>query len=132
MRHPKATAWEERLKSVFDRLDSELEAQYAGRYPLHPSRPPQGTTANPEQSGLFNVGAVFTPGYDSPTGPGYIVQMQWATLSRIPPDVLEQMERDALAFLQRELPLSFGGKNLQVVREGHVFKIFGDLSLGSV
>lgn len=132
MRHPKALDWEIRLKAVFDRLDAELEAKYGGTYPLHPSRARSGTTSNPEQSGLFNLGAVFTPGFGSPTGPGYVVQMQMATLSRIPPADLERIEADALEFLRRELPPAFPGKDLRVEREGHVFKIHGDLSLGAV
>lgn len=131
MRHPKALAWEARLKTVFDRLDSELEAKYGGTYPLHPSRAPLGSTSNPEQSGLFNLGAVFTPGFGSPTGPGYVVQMQIATLSRIPQEALERILRDSLEFLQRELPAAFPGKDLLVEREGHSFKIYGDLSLGT-
>jgi hypothetical protein len=132
MRHPKALAWEAQLKTVFDRLDAELEAKYGGTCPLYPSRAPSGQTTNPEHSGLFNVGAVFTPGYGSPTGPGYVVQMQMATLSRIPKEVLEQIEGDSLEFLRRELPAAFPGKDLRVEREGHSFKIYGDLSLGTV
>lgn len=131
MRHPKAVEWEQTLKRVFDRIDRRLEDQYGQLYPLHPSRPKRGETSNPESDGLFNVGAVFTAGFGSEHGAGYIVETQMATLSRVPDEVRERIEEEAVVMLKEELARDFPGRTLRVSREGHVFKIHGDLSLGT-
>ncbi len=130
MRHHKAEAWEQRLRAVFDRIDAELEARYGDRYPLHPARPEHGTTANPAHSGLFRLGGAFTAGFGSAHGPGYVVQVGMATLSHVPPEVQKQMEEQVVSRLREELPRAFPGRALHVSRDGHTFKIHGDLSLG--
>ncbi len=124
MRHPKAIEWEETLKRVFDEIDHALEERYGNRYNLHPARPPRGATSNPESDGLFNVGAAFTAGYGSEFGPGYIVEVRMATLDRMPPDVIEQIEQEVVEMLREKLPQAFPGRQLHVSR--------GDLSLGAV
>ncbi len=125
-------AWEERLKEIFDRIDDVLEDKYGERCPLHPARPERGATSNPEQDGLFNIGAAFTTGYGSALGPGYQVDVRIATLKTISPKVQEALEAEVAALLREELPRVFPGKNLQVERDGHGYKIHGDLSLGAV
>ncbi len=125
----KTEKWEERLKSVFDEIDGELEREYQGRYPLRPARPDVGVTSNPEMDGLFNVGACFTAGFGSEYGRGYIVQIQLATLSRISEDIQEEIKDKVADKLSAKLPSAFPGKALQVERDGYALKIFGDLSL---
>lgn len=128
-RHPLVIAWEEKLKRVFDEIDHELENRYGDRYPLHPNRPTRGETANPEDDGLFNVGASFTAGYGSQRGRGYVVSVRMVTLARVPADVQEQMENEVAVMLRERLPSIFPGRDLRVERDGHVFKITGDLSV---
>lgn len=128
-RHPLVIAWEEKLKRVFDEIDHELEERYGDRYPLHPNRPTRGETANPEDDGLFNVGASFTAGYGSQRGRGYVVSVRMVTLARVPADVQEQMENEVAVMLRERLPSIFPGRDLRVERDGHVFKITGDLSV---
>jgi hypothetical protein len=128
-RHPSVLVWEDKLKQAFDEIDAELEEQYGDRYPLHPNRPPLGTTANPEDDGLFNVGASFTAGYGSEHGRGYVINVRMATLVRVPPDVQEVMEVQVAEMLRARLPSFFPGRELRVERDGHVFKITGDLSV---
>ncbi|MBU1693017.1 MAG: hypothetical protein KKC51_03535 [Verrucomicrobia bacterium] len=130
MKHPKAIGWEDKLKSVFDRIDDRLEERYEGRYPLHPNRPPRGTTANREMDGLFNVGAAFTAGYGSELGRGYVVEIRMATPARIPPAVREKIEEEVAGMLDEELAREFPGQALKVSRDGPVYKIHGNLSLG--
>lgn len=132
MRHPKAIAWEQTLKQVFDDIDRRLEAKYGALYPLHPARPPRGATANPESDGLFDVGGVFTAGFGSQTGPGYVVEVRMATLERVPEAVKEQIQEEVVQLLREKLPRAFPGRDLHVSRDGAVFKIHGDLSLGTV
>lgn len=131
-RDARVTAFEARLKTVFDRIDADLEARYGNRYPLHPARPAEGRTGNPEMDGLFNVGAAFSAGYGSQHGPGYVVNVRMVTLREVPPEVQEQMEREVAEHLRRLLPEAFPGRILHVDRDGHVFKIHGDLSLGEL
>ncbi len=132
LRHHKAIAWERRLKDIFDRIDAELEQQYADRFTLHPARAPHGATANPEDDGLFDLGAAFSAGFGSQHGSGYVVQIRLATLQRVPRDLIEAIEEQIVRRLREELPRAFPGQHLRVEREGHAFKIIGDLSLGSV
>ena len=51
------------------------------------------------------------------------------TLARVPADVQEQMENEVAVMLRERLPSIFPGRDLRVERDGHVFKITGDLSV---
>ena len=121
--------WEKTLKSVFDAIDAELEAEYGGNYSLHPSRPDHGTTANPEDDGLFNVGAAFSAGFGSIHGPGYVVEIRIATLKKVPEAVCEEIKEKVFQGLKKRLPESFPGKALHVSEENGLIRIHGDLSL---
>ena len=124
--------WEARLKQVFDEINDELEAEYGHRAARHPNRPPHGATSNREDDGLFDLGAAFTVGIGSQHGPGYVVQARIATLDAVPPEVQAQFEADVARRLQEKLPAAFPGVALHVDRDGPVYKIHGDLSLGSL
>ncbi len=132
MRHGKAIVWEQKLKTVFDRIDAELEQRYGKEYPLHPNRTELGSTSNPEYDGLFTVSGKFTAGFGSEHGPGYTVDLRVATLSHVPRAVKEQMLDEVIDLLKRYLPDAFPGRELQVSRDGATYKIHGDLSLGSL
>lgn len=131
-RDARALAFEAGLKRVFDRIDEALEARHGARYSLHPARPAHGTTGNPQMDGLFNVGAAFSAGFGSVHGPGYIVDVRMSTLQHIPPEVQEKMEEEVVEMLRAWLPEEFPGRTLHVDRDGHTFKIHGDLSLGAL
>jgi hypothetical protein len=131
-RHHAAVKFEKKLKKVFDRIDDYLEEQYGDRYPLHPSRAKRNTTANKEDDGLFNVGAAFSAGFGSEHGAGYVVEVRMATLAEIPEEIQDKLERIVAVCLRNELPKAFPKRKLKVKRDGPVYKIFGDLSLGSV
>ena len=121
--------WEETLKSVFDAIDAELEAEYGRNYSLHPSRPNRGVTANPEDDGLFNVGAAFSAGFGSEYGPGYVVEIRVATLKKVPETVREEIKKKVFQGLGNRLPKAFPGKALHVSEENGLIRIHGDLSL---
>ena len=129
MRGKEAIAWEERLKSVFDEIDWELESLYGDRFPLHPARPSSGTTSNPEMDGLFNVGASYSPGFGSKWGPGYTVEIRLSTLGTIPEDIQEKLQTRVQELLRKKLPEAFPGKALFVDQENDTLRIHGDLSL---
>lgn len=130
MRHPRALAFEQKLKEVFDQLDHELEARYGNRYTLHPARPPRHETGNPETDGLINVGAAFSPGFGSRFGEGYTVELRLVTLDPVDPALLQEIEDQVVHRLRELLPGAFPDRVLRVDRDAHVIKIFGDLSLG--
>lgn len=121
--------WESTLKSVFDTIDHDLEAEYGTRYVLHPSRPARGMTANPEDDGLFNVGAAFSAGFGSKYGPGYVVEIRLATLRTVPPEVRAEIKEKVFQSLEKRLPEAFPGKALHVSEENGLIRIHGDLSL---
>ena len=132
MRHPKAMAWEAKLKAVFDEIDDRLEARHGDRYPRHPVRPPHGVTANREHDGLFNVGASFSAGFGSDLGPGYVVELQVRTLASIPAEERQRLEDETAGLLRELLPRAFPDRKLKVDRDGRAYKIYGDLKLGKV
>ena len=131
LRHPKVTAWEARLKRVFDRIDDILEDKYHGAYRLNPIRPKRGTTSNKEADGLFNVGAAFSAGFGSEKGPGYVVDVRMATRDRVPFEDRRKIEDEVAALLGALLHTEFPHGDLEVSRDGHVWKIHGDLGLDS-
>jgi hypothetical protein len=131
LRHPRVEAWESRLRSVFARIDGELEREFGGSLPRHPARAGHGTTTNPDSDGLFSLGASFTAGFGSGRGAGYIVEIRIATLARVPERLRLQIERRAIARLKEDLPAAFPERALEVVRDGPMWKIVGDLGLGT-
>ena len=129
MRHFKILEWEKRLKSIFDEIDAELETQYRDRFPLHPSRPQEGITSNPEMDGLFNVGASYSAGFGSRYGPGYVVDIRLSTLDKISPALKTELRDVVQDMLIEKLPDVFPGKELKVDKERSHLRIHGDLSL---
>jgi len=129
MRHPKVMEWERRLKAVFDQIDRELESRYGNKFLLHPARAALGSTADPSADGLFDLGAAFTAGFGSKLGRGYVVQIRLATLQDLPANLVQAIEREVLDRLKEALPRAFPGRTLRVERDGHAYKIVGDLSL---
>lgn len=129
MRHRKVMAWEKQLKAVFDEIDREMEDQYGDQWPLHPSRPKEGATANPEHDGLFNIGAAFSSGIGSRHGPGYTVEIRISTLKNVPADVRDEIEAKVVQRLKNKLPAAFPGRELNVSDDYGLIRIHGDLSL---
>lgn len=129
MRSREAKEWELKLKSVFDEIDRELETRYGHQFPLHPNRPGEGVTTNPEMDGLFNVGASFSAGFGSKLGPGYVVDIRMSTLSRIPRNLKLELRKEVKSLLEQKLPHAFPGKSLEVHEEHKHLRIIGDLSL---
>ena len=128
----KLERWEARLKQVFDEINDEFEAEYGQRARRHPNRPPAGSTSNREDDGLFDLGAAFTVGIGSQHGPGYVVQARIATLDSVPAELQEKFEAEVIRRLKEKLPAAFPDVKLFVDRDGPVYKIHGDLSLGSL
>ncbi len=129
--HTRLERWEHKLKAIFDEIDAELEAEGLGRnYRRHPARPPAGATSNREDDGLFDLGAAFSVGIGSRHGPGYVLQARIATLDPVSPDTQKKLEDEVARRLRKKLPEAFPGVRLHVNRDGRVYKIHGDLSLG--
>jgi len=131
MRHPRIEAFEKKLKKVFDQIDHELEDRYGDSYPLHPARPSRHRTGNPEHDGLFNVGAAFSAGFGTRHGSGYVVEIRMATLADVPATTKREIAELVAQRLRKLLPAAFPNRHLKVTRDGSVFKIHGDLSIGS-
>ena len=130
-RDPRVSAWEQKLAEVFHEIDDIMEDRYGAKYPLHPSRPARGTTSNPSQDGLFDLGAAFSAGFGSVHGRGYVVSIRLSTLARVPAEVMNRIEQEVLDLLREKLPQAFPCRALRIERDGHSFKIVGDLSLTS-
>jgi len=114
---------------VFDEIDHELETQYSAQWPLHPSRPKRGATANPEADGLFNIGAAFSIGPGSKHGPGYTVEIRLSTLKNVAAAVRKKIKAQVFQCLEEKLSAAFPGRELQVSEDNGLIRIHGDLSL---
>ena len=129
----KLERWEHRLKKIFDEIDTEFEQEgFCRKFKLHPNRPPAFATSNREDDGLFDLGAAFTVGLGSQHGPGYVVQARLATLENVPPEIQKKFEAEVVRRLKNKLPKAFPGVKLFIDRDGPVYKIHGDLSLGTL
>jgi hypothetical protein len=132
MWHPKTIEFDNRMKTLFDEVDHYIEDLYGGRYRLHPARPARGETANPEMDGLFNIGAVFTPGFGSELGRGYLIDVAMSTLEKVDESVRREIYGAAAEKVRELLPLHFPERTLTVQRDNNHFKIQGDFSLGVI
>jgi hypothetical protein len=132
MFHPKTTDWDNRMKEMFDRIDSILEDRYHGSWKLRRNRPGRGETSNPEADGLFNVGVFFTPGFGSRLGRGYLVEIVLATEEAVPMPKRDEIELAVRDLLLEFLPVYFPDRRLTVERDGSMYKIRGDLGLGGL
>lgn len=122
--------WDAKLKAVFDEIDRELEQVDGLKHvPLHPVRPAAGTTSNPEDDGILEIGANYTVGIGSKYGPGYVLRVRVATLEAVPEESYHVLEERVVEMLKEKLPKAFPNANLQVDLDGEVYKIHGDLSL---
>jgi hypothetical protein len=121
-----------RMKKLFDEVDDFIENLYGGMYTLHPMRPLRGETSNPEADGLFNIGAVFTPGFGSELGRGYLIDVSMSTLEKVDEDVRQEIYEAVADKVRELLPLHFPERELTVQRDGKNFKIQGDFNLGKI
>ena len=129
MRHQSVEKWEAQLNGLLKRVDRALEETYGKVSDVHPSRPPQGSTANPQQDGLFRVTASFSPGFGTEFGKGYVLQLDLVTLRNVPERQVETIRQEAVRLIQEGLEEVLPGRHLTVKRDGDVWKIVGDLSL---
>ena len=132
MWHPKMVEFDRRMKELFDEVDHYIEDLYGDRYELHPARPRRGETSNPEADGLFNIGAVFSPGFKSKLGRGYIIHKKMSTLEKVDDDVRREIYVKAAEKVKELLPVYFPDRKLTVNCTGRYFKIKGDFSLGII
>lgn len=128
---PQQAELERHMRTLCDELDHFLENTYGDRYPLHPNRPARGKAARVSYDGLFSTGTKFTLGYGSEYGRGYLVDVELSTLERVRPEDRREIESAAVAFLSAHLPIHFPNRKLDIVKDGNVYKIVGDFSLGS-
>ena len=128
-RHPKTLEWERTLWRLFQEVDHVLEERHAEQWVRSARRPPHGEISDHESSGLFDVGASFTPGYGSERGRGYVLQLSLGAERTPNFEERQALEREAADLVREALPRYFPGVDLQVSRDGAVWKIHGDLRL---
>jgi len=123
--------WDGRLKTVFDKIDHELEAsaEWTESMSLHPARPPRAATANPEDDGLFDLSAAFTLGLGSRYGAGYVIKARYATLETVSEEKQKALLDHVAKRVGELLPEAFPGRDLAVDYDDTGYKIHGDLSL---
>ncbi|MDY4889662.1 MAG: hypothetical protein SO135_08000 [Sphaerochaetaceae bacterium] len=130
--HPKQAELEDTMSQMCRQLDDYLEDKYGNLYRIHPNRPVRGRTANPNNDGLFSTGTMFTLGYGSDFGRGYIIDIEIRSLEKIPSEERQKIEKDGIAFITKRLGSFFPDRKLEIVRDKTVWKLIGDFSLGTV
>ncbi|NPE30393.1 hypothetical protein HNV12_21045 [Methanococcoides sp. SA1] len=124
--------WEEKLDNVLDELDDILEDQFGNKYRLHPNRPKRNETANKSMDGLFNITASFTLGIGSELGRGYVLKIKMVTLENVSDEVQDLVDEISMKKIAEKLPVIFPNRKLEIKRDGHVIKIYGDLNLDKI
>ena len=132
MWHPRMVEFDDRMKKLFDEVNDFIEDLYGDRYPLHPARPPRGETSDREADGLFSLAAIFTPGYGSELGRGYLINVSMSTLEKVDDEVRREIYEATAEKVKELLPVHFPERELNVLRDGCHFKIQGDFSLGVI
>lgn len=130
--HPKQADLEKRLHTVFTILDEKLEDSYGNLFRLHPNRLQRGKAASNAYDGLFSTGPLFTLGYGTESGKGYIIDIDISTLERVPSKVRDEIEAFAVQTLNELLKTHFPERELSIIKEKNIYKIVGDFSLGVV
>jgi hypothetical protein len=130
--HPKLAAFTDTLEALCHEVDEILEDEWGASFNIHPNRPERGATSNPEMDGLFEIAPDFTIGIGSEKGRGYLISLRAATLEKVSPEQFEYLMGMTAALIKRKLPEYFPERQLEVVRDGKMFKIVGDFSLGDV
>lgn len=129
--HPLQIELESTMRRLCDDLDHYLEDTYGDQYPLHPNRPARGKAASVAYDGLFSTGTQFTLGYGSDLGRGYLVSVEIRTLSRVQQEDRKAIEHAAITYLRSIIPLYFPNRYIEVKKDGNVYKLVGDFSLGT-
>ncbi len=124
--------WENQFAGIGSELDDYFEDQYGDLYPIHPARPKRDSTANNQYSGLFSITTKFTAGFGSEHGSGYQLDIRLSTLATVPREVRAKIEDEVAEKLKELLARDFPDLTLRIERDGPAYKIFGDLSLGSL
>ncbi|MGE4583538.1 MAG: hypothetical protein AB7C91_02735 [Sphaerochaeta sp.] len=119
------------MRLLCDDLDRYLEDSFGMRYPLHPNRLARGKAASNAYDGLFSTGTQFTLGYGSEYGRGYIVSVEIRTLSPVKEEDRKQIEEAAMQYLQTIIPIYLGEREISLQKDGSVYKLVGDFSLGT-
>ena len=132
MWHPKMVEFDDQMKQLFDEVDDFIEDLYGSLYSLHPVRPARGETGNPEADGLFSIGAVFTPGFGSELGRGYLIDVVMSTLEKVDEDIRRKIYEATADKVKELLPRYFPERCLTVRQDGNHFKIQGDFALGKI
>ncbi|MFA5699022.1 MAG: hypothetical protein WC954_04725 [Sphaerochaeta sp.] len=129
--HPKQIALEKKLLELSHDVDEYLENRYHDYFIRHPNRPKRGSTSSPAHDGLFSIGTQFTAGFGSDHGRGYLIVIEIRTLQHVPLDIRSQIETDGIEYLTTLLPHYFPERKIEVMRDGNVYKLIGDFSLGT-
>lgn len=129
--HPKQVALERTMREMCDELDNHLEESFGSHYPRHPNRLARGKASSVAYDGLFSTGTQFTLGYGSDHGRGYIVSVEIRTLAKVKKEDEKAVEEATVEIINELLPKYFPDREISLEKDGTVYKLVGDFSLGS-
>lgn len=130
--HPKIEAWDMALHRAICTVDRMMELRFGGSFTLRPNRPAHGTTSNPQMDGAFNIGLVFTPGYNSRLGRGYWLDLEVGSRTTPAPHDYELWLCTCKELLEVELNKELPGRGLHFELDSGRYKLLGDFSLGTI
>ncbi len=126
---PRQEKLEEQFAELEKGIDGHLEDMFGDRLSLHPSRMPRGKGSNPIYDGLFSATIVFSMGYGTQYGRGYIVNVGVSTLDMIDPELKDQIMNEAFHYTSEHYMDYLPDRKIQVVRDMGLIKLIGDFSL---
>lgn len=129
--HPEQIALESIMRAMCDELDDRLEEEFGSHYPRHPNRLARGKAASVAYDGLFSTGTQFTLGYGSDHGRGYIVSVEMRTLAKVRDEDGQAVQEATVTIINELIPKYFTDREISLEKDGKVYKLVGDFSLGS-
>jgi len=126
---PRQDRLEEQFAQLERGIDEHLEDMFGQRLALHPSRMPRGSGSNPINDGLFSATIIFSMGYGTQYGRGYIVNIGVSTLDYVDPELKDQIMNEAFHFVSAHCTDYLPDRSIKVVRDQGMIKLIGDFSL---
>ncbi|MCR5732214.1 MAG: hypothetical protein K6G51_04685 [Sphaerochaetaceae bacterium] len=126
---PRQEKLEESFVSFEKVIDNHLEDMFSEEINIHPSRMKRGVGANPIHDGIFSVTIIFSMGYGTKYGRGYIINLSISTLDNISYELKQRIEEETFDFVSRHVNEYIPNRNIECVRDAGLIKLIGNFTL---
>lgn len=110
-------------------IDNYLEDTFSDEITIHPMRMKRGKGANPIHDGVFSTTIIFSMGFGTKYGRGYIINISISTLDNVSSHLKERIEEATFDFASKHAEEYLPGRNVECVRDAGLIKLIGNFSL---